>query len=62
VDEYVGSLVATLNAHQKGDARLEIFAKLLGEEWDCGVFLDLLSAQARARARTLEEGCSKKGG
>jgi hypothetical protein len=44
----VGSLVNTLTLHKTSDLRLEAFARLLSEEWDVGVFLDFLNAQAMA--------------
>lgn len=48
VNENVGSLVNTLTLHKTSDMRLEAFARLLSEEWDVGVFIDFLNAQAMA--------------
>jgi hypothetical protein len=48
VNENVGSLVNTLTLHKTSDLRLEAFARLLSEEWDVGIFIDFLNAQAMA--------------
>lgn len=50
VNENVGSLVNTLTLHKTSDLRLEAFARLLSEEWDVGIFIDFLNAQAMAVA------------
>lgn len=48
VNENVGSLVNTLTLHKTSDLRLEAFARLLSEEWDVGIFIDFINAQALA--------------
>ncbi|KIY97727.1 hypothetical protein MNEG_10236 [Monoraphidium neglectum] len=47
VNENVGGLVNTLTLHKTSDLRLEAFARLLSEEWDVGIFIDFINAQAQ---------------